>query len=217
MGKDSVEQVGRQPDSADQLQLGQRVLNAGQARLARIAAQPQQQCRHHARRLIRRRILGFVPGRTQQRLQPFSCCRDKAAEDASTKLIIMGVDRGADDAVNTIGRGRLDRKLAASGLQKRGKLIRNGPDGCHLTTQPTFEQRRIGDARLAKAGQGADFGTVPFSGPPRQDRRKAGGAATASCRASSSTTDGSISPTVRGNRPRSRKNASSTAKPSRLP
>jgi hypothetical protein len=129
----------------------------------------------------------------------------------------MGVDRGADDAVNTIGRGRLDRKLAASGLQKRGKLIRNGPDGCHLTTQPTFEQRRIGDARLAKAGQGADFGTVPFSGPPRQDRRKAGGAATASWRASSSTTDGSISPTVRGNRPRSRKNASSTAKPSRLP
>ena len=129
----------------------------------------------------------------------------------------MGVDRGADDAVDTIGRGRLDRKLAAPGLQERGKLIRNRPDGCHLITQPSFEQRRIGDGRLPKAGQGADFGTVPFSGPPRQDRRKAGGAAMASCRAISSTTDGSISPAVRGNRPWSRKNASSTAKPSRLP
>jgi hypothetical protein len=43
-----------------------------------------------------------------------------------------------------------------------------------LDPQPTFEQRRIGDARLAKAGQGADFGTLPFSGPPSQDRRKAG-------------------------------------------
>lgn len=81
MGKDSVKQIGRQPDAADQLQLGQGILNTGQARFPGIAAQPQQQCRHHARRLIRRRILGLVPGRAQQRLQPLSRRRGKAADD----------------------------------------------------------------------------------------------------------------------------------------
>jgi len=87
----------------------------------------------------------------------------------------MSTDRGANDAVDTIGRGRLDRKHAAPRLQKRNELIRNRTDSRHLISQPIFEQRRIGDARLSKASQGADFGTMPFGGPPRQARRKARG------------------------------------------
>ena len=171
MGKDAVKQIGRQSNSAGQLQSGQRLLNAGQAWLPRIAAQPQKQCRHHAGR----RILGFVPGRAQQRLQPLSRRRGKAADDAGIKLLIVGAARGPDDAINAIGRRRLDQKLAASGLQKRGKLIRNRAYSCHLTAQPIFEPRRIGNARLAKARQSADFGTVSFGGPPRQARREARG------------------------------------------
>src|SRR5271163_1177621 len=87
----------------------------------------------------------------------------------------MSADRGANDAIDTIGRGRLDRQLATPRLQKRDKLIRNGPDSRHMITQPIFQQRRIGDGRLSKSGQGADFGTMPFGSPPRQARRKARG------------------------------------------
>ena len=117
----------------------------------------------------------IVPGRAQQRLQPLSRRRGKAADDAGIKLLIVGAARGPDDAINAIGRRRLDQKLAASGLQKRGKLIRNRAYSCHLTAQPIFEPRRIGNARLAKARQSADFGTVSFGGPPRQARREARG------------------------------------------
>ena len=175
VGKHPVKQIGRQPDPADQLQLGQRILNAGEARLARIAAQPQKQCRHQSPRLCRGRVLEFVPGRAQQRLQPLSYRRDKAVENAGTEPLIMSTDRSANDAVDTIGCGRLDRKRAAPRLQKRNELIRNRTDSRHLISQPIFEQRRIGDARLSKASQGADFGTMPFGGPPRQARRKARG------------------------------------------
>jgi enolase len=99
----------------------------------------------------------------------------KAVENAGTKPLIMRTDRGANDAVDTIGRGRLDRKRAAPRLQKRNELIRNRTDSRHLISQPIFEPPRIGDARLPKASQGADFGTMPFGGPPREARRKARG------------------------------------------
>lgn len=42
MGKHAVEQSGWRIDLANEFELGQFILNAGQARLPRIAAQPQQ-------------------------------------------------------------------------------------------------------------------------------------------------------------------------------
>ena len=54
MRKHAVEQIGRQFDPANQLQFGQLILNAGQARLSRIPAQPQKQCRRRSRSSDRR-------------------------------------------------------------------------------------------------------------------------------------------------------------------
>ena len=85
MGKHAVEQTGRQLDLADQLQLGQFVLDARQPRLAWIAAQPQKQCGGWLRRRIGHRTVGPVPGGMQQRFQPLSCPRGKPAQDAAQK------------------------------------------------------------------------------------------------------------------------------------
>ena len=78
------------------------------------------------------------------------------------------MDRGADDPIDTIGRGRLDRKLATPRFEEHGKLIRCRPDRRHLISQPLFEQLAVGDGRLPEACQSADLGpmTLPCSTGP---------------------------------------------------
>ena len=165
MRKRAVEQTGRQLDPADQLQLGQFILNAGQARLARIAAQPQKQCRSSSRGLTGPGIAGFVRGGEQQRIQPAPCRWSKAAQNAGTEALIMGMDRGADDPIDTISRGRLDRKLTTPGFEERNKLIRARPHGRHLISQPLFEQVGVGNRCFSEAKQSSDLGPMPLPCP----------------------------------------------------
>ena len=175
MGEHAIKQTGRQLDLANQLQLGQFVLDARQPRLAWIAAQPQKQRGVWLRMRIGCRIVGPVPGGTQQRFQTLSCPCGKAAQDAVTETIIMSVDRGTDDPIDTIRCGRLDRKLAAPRLKERGELVRNRPDCRHSISQPGFEQFGVGDGRFPEAQQGSDLGAVPFRGSPWQVQRKVSG------------------------------------------
>src|SRR5271168_4114901 len=93
----------------------------------------------------------FVPSPLRQSI---SCGEAEAAKDAGTKPLVVGANCGADDAVETIGGGRLERKFTASALQERNELIRDRPDSCHLTVQPIFERRRIDDGGFPKACQG---------------------------------------------------------------
>ena len=86
----------------------------------------------------------------------------------------MSVDCGADDPIDPIRCGRLDRKLAAPGLKKRGELVRNGPDCGHSISQPGFEQFGVGNGRFPEAQQGSDLGAVPLRGSPWQVQRKVG-------------------------------------------
>jgi hypothetical protein len=165
MGKRAVEQTGRQLDLADQLQLGQFVLDAHQPRSAWIAAQPQKQCGGWLRRRIGHRTVGLIPGGTQQRFQALSCPCDKAAQDAVTETTIMSVDRGTGDPIDTIRCGRLDRKLAAPRLKERGELIRNHPDCRHSISQPGFEQFGVGDGRFPESQPCPDLGPMTLPGP----------------------------------------------------
>ena len=77
----------------------------------------------------------------------------------------MSMDRGADDSVDTISRGRLDRKLATPRLQKRNELVWRRSDSRHLISQPTFEQFRVGDRRFAEAEQHPDLGPMALPSP----------------------------------------------------
>jgi type 1 fimbriae regulatory protein FimB len=87
----------------------------------------------------------------------------------------MGMDRGADDSIDTIRCGRLDRKLATSRLKERGELIRNHPDCRHSISQPSFEQLGVGNGCFPKPQQGSDLGTMSFRGSPLQVQRKVNG------------------------------------------
>ena len=77
----------------------------------------------------------------------------------------MSMDRGADDTVDAIGRGRLDRKLATPRLQERNELVWRRSDSRHLISQPTFEQFRVGDRRFAEAEQHPDLGPMALPSP----------------------------------------------------
>jgi hypothetical protein len=119
-------------DTAARLSLSDRFSRAArQPRFAWIAAQPQKQCKGWLRRRIGHRIVGSVPGGTQQRFQTLSCPCGKAAQDAGTETTIISVDRGTDDSIDTIRCGQLDRKLATWRLKERGELVRNHPN-CRL-------------------------------------------------------------------------------------
>src|SRR5271165_5380359 len=137
MRKHAVEQSGGQIDLANEFELGQFILNAGQARLSRIAAQPQQQRRRRCRGLIGKWVARFVRGGgTQQRLQPLSCRRRETPPDAGAETLVMSMDRSADDTVDAISRGRLDRKLATPRPQKRNELVWRRSDSRDLISQP---------------------------------------------------------------------------------
>ena len=75
------------------------------------------------------------------------------------------MDRGADDTVDAIVRGRLDRKLATPRPQKRNELVWRRSDSRHLISQPTFEQFRVGDRRFAEAEQHPDLGPMALPSP----------------------------------------------------
>ena len=84
------------------------------------------------------------------------------------EALVVSMDRGADDPIDTIGRGRLDRKLATPRFEEHGKLIRCRLDRRHLISKPLLEQLAVGDGRLPEACQGADLGpmTLPCSTGP---------------------------------------------------
>lgn len=157
------------------LQLGQLVLDTGQARFARIAAQPQKQRGCWLRRRIGRLAAGLIPGGTQQRFQPPSCLRGKPAQDASTEMPIMSMDRGTHDPIDTVGCRRFDRKLTAPRRKECGELVRTGPDGGYLISHPGFEHLSVGDGRFseAKARLGSRRDAVPrfaLEGPAKNHR-----------------------------------------------
>jgi hypothetical protein len=81
------------------------------------------------------------------------------------------MDRGTDYPIDTISRGRLDRKLATPSFEECNELIRARSYGWHLISQPLFELLGVGNRCLPEASQGSDFGATPFCGPPRQDQR----------------------------------------------
>lgn len=175
MGKHTVEQTARQLDLPNQLQLRQLVLDTRQAWLARITPQLQKQRRRWLCSRIGPRTVGRIFGRTQQRFQPLSCPLGKTAQDAGAEALIVSMDCGTNDPIDTVGCGHLHRKLATPRLKKRRELIRDHPDGWYLISQPGFEQLGVSDSRFPKSERGPDLSTVPFRGSPQQIQRKVTG------------------------------------------
>ena len=165
MGKHAVEQPWRQLDLANQLQPGQLVLKPARPGLP---GSPRSRSSNAGAGCAGGSDTGLADsfsGGSQQRFQPLSrlCC--KTAQDTGTETTIMSADRGTDDPIDTIGCGRLDRKLATPRLNERGELVLNYPNGGYLISQPGFEQLGIGDGCLPKAKQGPDFRAMPFPCP----------------------------------------------------
>jgi len=77
----------------------------------------------------------------------------------------MSMDRSADDPVDAIVHGRLDRKLATPRPQKRNELVWRRSDSRDLISQPIFEQFRVGDRRFAEAEQQPDLGPMALPSP----------------------------------------------------
>ena len=113
----------------------------------------------------------------------------------------MSMDRGADDPVDAIVRGRLDRKLATPRPQKRNELVLEQPRQRPLALPTSLRATGVGEIRLAETEQGLNFGAAPFCSPPDRLSVKSAGIAMASRRAISSTSRSSTSEAVRGNRP----------------
>jgi hypothetical protein len=76
----------------------------------------------------------------------------------------MDMDRGADDPIDAIRCGRLDRKFAAPGLKKHGEPIRDHSDGWDLISQPGFKHLGVGDGRFPKSKQSPDLSPMTFPG-----------------------------------------------------
>jgi hypothetical protein len=171
MGKHIVEQIDGKLDPTDQLQLDQLILNVGKARPARIAAQPQEECGSRSRKLIGGRTTLFPVGGPQQRFQPCTGCRCQTMEDACIETLIMGMERGTHDAIDTVGRWRFDRKVMTSRLKERHKMIGTRTDSRRLIPKPILEHLPVGDGCFPEAKQGPDFGTMTFDSSPRQAKR----------------------------------------------
>jgi hypothetical protein len=77
----------------------------------------------------------------------------------------MSMDRGADDSIDTIRCGQLNRKLATSRFKERGELIRNHPDCRHSISQPGFEQLGVGGGRFPESQPCSDLGPMTLPGP----------------------------------------------------
>lgn len=83
--------------------------------------------------------------------------RRQAREHVGAELILVGVDRRADDTLHAIGRGRLDREGAQAG-------VRSGRDGLDLlvagddvVAQPGGERMAVLDGGLAEPEGLADL------------------------------------------------------------
>ena len=171
LGKHLVEQIGRQPDPADQLQLGQLGLDAGEARPTRIATQPEKERGGRSRLSVAVRTALRVALGLQQRFQAGTGLRRQTVSNAGIKPFLVGTDRRAHDPLDAVRRRRFDRQLTAAGLEPRHQVIGDRADHRRLIAEPVFERLGVGDRRFAIAEQGADLGTMAFGRPPRQVQR----------------------------------------------
>ena len=217
LGKHLVEQVGGQPDPADQLQPGQLGLDAGEARPTRIATQLEKECGGRSRLSVAVRTALRVAFGLQQRFQAGTGLRRQTVSNAGIEAVPRGhgsprarsARRGPPTAVRSPARGSGPR---AAPPGDRGPRRPPPPDRGASLRAP---RRRRPSLRDSRTGRGSRRDGVRPSGPtgsahgPRAPGRElAARPRPAICR--------SISEPSAGNRPCSRKNSSNTAKPSRL-
>ena len=115
-----------------------------------------------------------------------------------TETTIMSVDRGADDSIDTIQCGQLDRKLPTSGLKERGEFIRNHPDCRHSISQPGFEELGVGNGFSRNPSKSLISARCRSAVRPDRSSEKSAGISMTSCRAISSTIGRLISEAVPG-------------------
>jgi hypothetical protein len=82
--------------------------------------------------------------------------------DHDMSPVLVGPHRRTNDAREAVRRGRLDAERAALGLSLRGKLAGIAGPGDDIVAQPGTERLCVGDARFAKAEQGAYFSPLPL-------------------------------------------------------
>src|SRR5512142_3003142 len=108
LGEHLVEQVGRRPDPADQLQPGQLGLDAGEARTTRIATQPEKERGGGSRLSVAVRTALRVAFGLQQRFQAGTGLRRQTVSNAGIEPFLVGTDCRAHDPLDAVRRRRFD-------------------------------------------------------------------------------------------------------------
>ena len=116
------------------------------------------------------------------------------------EAVLVGANRATDDALDTVGRWRLDAERSAARLQLRGQpiVVARLRDG--VVTEPRPERRGVGNGRLAEIEEGADFGPLSFEvrRSPTSNATGSGGSGTLSVLASRVIASGSRMSAPRG-------------------
>jgi hypothetical protein len=140
----SSEQISGQADRPDRFQPFEFAHHAVDAGPTRIAAHEIQQSPGTGCRRLGLVIVRCHRGsRPQQSIEPVAHLRGEPPVNRCGEAILVGANRAADDAFDTVGRRRLKLERAATRLQLRGQPI--------VVAEPPPECRGVGDGRLAYA------------------------------------------------------------------
>ncbi len=82
----------------------------------------------------------------------------------------MRMNRCTDNPLDAIGGGRLEKQLPASALKLLRKMFRVCTRAGSLVLEPLCQRFAIGDGRLPKTQQIANFGPVPLVTPAGQGK-----------------------------------------------
>jgi hypothetical protein len=100
-----VEEIGRQFQFADQIELGQFGLQTVDARPARIGPQERQDRRNMAVRLFTRGNRWFCRDRFEQGVEQAPCRRWQSSMDIAAEALVMSVETSANNALDPISAG----------------------------------------------------------------------------------------------------------------
>jgi hypothetical protein len=174
MGACVTEQIGGQLEPADQIELGHFFAQAVDAWATSIGAQLQDHCPGHAIAFISLGCCTLLVSGPQQRLEPRTARLGQAIKNAGAEALVVGVDCSADDALDAVGRRRLDFESSAAFPERHDELIGLPALRDRMIPEPICQRLRVSDDRLAEAKQGTDFGTMALGRAIRQRQRCVG-------------------------------------------
>ncbi len=164
-GGEVAEEVSGEAQGADLLELGDFGLDAGEADRPRLGAQGGEGRGLGGRRPVRQRRLRCARG-VQEQVEPHHRLRPKPRQRRRVQAGLVAPERRADQAVEAVGRRRLQLQgaeaLVGDGLQLIGMLLLIED----MRDQPVGDRLAVGNRRLAHPEELTDLGAVVGDGAP---------------------------------------------------